>query len=518
MQQRSTFLIFLLILIIGVLVRLVYIFSEIDLLIRFIPDDAFYYFQTAKHIVAGNGSTFDGLHKTNGYHPLWMMFLLPIALVISEPILFTRFVLLVSTLLCSLTAVVLYFTIYRVTLSYRLSALGFALFFLNPVIILESINGLETNLTNLIFVILIYLIINSERVKGLYIYLGITAGLLFLARTDAIFFIVGAFAVHFLLSPKLNLDNVKKLFVTGAISLILILPWIIWNWINFGEIIQTSGFAVPYIIRENFILNGGTQQSFFLNGIKKYIDFLMKDLARYLGYPRTSLILIISIISMIVLRDRAKNRKEKILFKLLLFLWIAGLSLTLIHVALRSYPRPWYFTQIIIVAILTIVLAFHLLNIKKGAGWLYVLVLLIISLSSALLIPKMINGAYFYQPEMLDAAYWLKENAKDDQISGSFNGGIVAFFSGKRVINLDGVINNSAFAAIRDKKLLDYIEENEIDYYLDYHPIMLDWYAPFLGRSMTSENWQQLAIINRPEIKPPWDDNQIVIYRVLFQH
>jgi len=39
----------------------------------FLADDAFYYFQVARKIAAGLGSTFDGVHATNGYHPLWML-------------------------------------------------------------------------------------------------------------------------------------------------------------------------------------------------------------------------------------------------------------------------------------------------------------------------------------------------------------------------------------------------------------------------------------------------------------
>lgn len=41
-------------------------------LLAFYEDDAFYYFQIGRHIAAGQGSTFDGTHLTNGYHPLWM--------------------------------------------------------------------------------------------------------------------------------------------------------------------------------------------------------------------------------------------------------------------------------------------------------------------------------------------------------------------------------------------------------------------------------------------------------------
>ncbi len=41
-------------------------------------DDAYYYFGIARHIVAGDGSTFDGISHTNGYHPLWLVVLLPV--------------------------------------------------------------------------------------------------------------------------------------------------------------------------------------------------------------------------------------------------------------------------------------------------------------------------------------------------------------------------------------------------------------------------------------------------------
>ncbi len=41
-------------------------------------DDAFYYFQIARNLAAGHFSTFDGgITQTNGYHPLWMLLITP---------------------------------------------------------------------------------------------------------------------------------------------------------------------------------------------------------------------------------------------------------------------------------------------------------------------------------------------------------------------------------------------------------------------------------------------------------
>ena len=42
------------------------------LLTRITVDDAFYYLRTAQELGLGNGSTFDGINSTNGYHPLWL--------------------------------------------------------------------------------------------------------------------------------------------------------------------------------------------------------------------------------------------------------------------------------------------------------------------------------------------------------------------------------------------------------------------------------------------------------------
>jgi len=40
---------------------------------RFLVDDAFYYYKTALNWTLTGHSTFDGLHATNGYHPLWFL-------------------------------------------------------------------------------------------------------------------------------------------------------------------------------------------------------------------------------------------------------------------------------------------------------------------------------------------------------------------------------------------------------------------------------------------------------------
>ena len=73
------------ILVIGLIPRIGSIIVGVDTLVTIVPDDAFYYFQIARNILDGKGSTFDGIYPTNGYHPLWMLVLLPIAALIHNP-------------------------------------------------------------------------------------------------------------------------------------------------------------------------------------------------------------------------------------------------------------------------------------------------------------------------------------------------------------------------------------------------------------------------------------------------
>jgi hypothetical protein len=44
--------------------------------LAFYEDDFFYYLRIAQQIVAGKHSTYDGVHLSNGYHPLWMLVIL----------------------------------------------------------------------------------------------------------------------------------------------------------------------------------------------------------------------------------------------------------------------------------------------------------------------------------------------------------------------------------------------------------------------------------------------------------
>lgn len=69
-------------------VAVVSVFSRLfagDASLAFFDDDFFYYLKIARMLASGCGSTFDGVHRTNGYHPLWLLTLTGLFKLFSHP-------------------------------------------------------------------------------------------------------------------------------------------------------------------------------------------------------------------------------------------------------------------------------------------------------------------------------------------------------------------------------------------------------------------------------------------------
>ena len=77
-------------------------------LIASFTDDSFYYLEVARHVARGDGFTFDGLHPTNGFHPLWLLLLVPICRLFPGEFLPLRAVILLQAVLLALAAVLLW--------------------------------------------------------------------------------------------------------------------------------------------------------------------------------------------------------------------------------------------------------------------------------------------------------------------------------------------------------------------------------------------------------------------------
>jgi len=226
---------------VGLSIRLLMAFLPLDMLISLtLYDDAFYYFKVAQHIVAGEGSTFDGVNKTNGYHPLWMLANLAAFRLFDSPGQSIRFVLLLCVALDLAAETTMVLIAYILAEDLRIVPLMAAVWLLNYRVIVATFTGLETGLsmfaTGVLFLAFYFAIEHpSPRSTTLF---GIASGFAFLSRTDNIILVGLLFAVLLVAVRR------RLVLLALPIAAALSAPWMLWNWITFHSIVQTSATAL----------------------------------------------------------------------------------------------------------------------------------------------------------------------------------------------------------------------------------------------------------------------------------
>jgi len=198
----------------------------------FTRDDAYYYFKVAQNISEGHGSTFDGVNRTNGYHPLWMLVCIPIfALARFDLILPLRVLLLVMSGLSVATGILLYRLIGRI-FTPAIGAVA-ALFWVFSRDVLNTLyqNGLESGIAAFFIVLLVYKLFEFEISwrknivsKKQIVILAVIAVLAMFSRLDLVFLagVVGLWIVF--------RDHLLRFFVPldlASIIVIILLAFII---------------------------------------------------------------------------------------------------------------------------------------------------------------------------------------------------------------------------------------------------------------------------------------------------
>ena len=124
------------------------------------------------------------------------------------------------------------------------------------------------------------------------------------------------------------------------------------------------------------------------------------------------------------------------------------------------------------------------------------------------------KGMYPWQTEQLMAAQWVKEHVDDDVWIGSFNAGIIGYMSERKVVNLDGLVNNSVVDYIRERRLWDYILRRDIEYLVDSDYSILRDYRGFYGADWkANRNIRKVATIDDPHVS--WAGANVGVYRVV---
>lgn len=479
------------------------------------PDDAFYYFKIAEHILAGNGSTFDGIHFTNGYHPLWLLMLLPVfAIFGTAPALAPLYAIwAIDLLLFVATTVVLYMLIAHYTESRGIRAFALCVWVFNPFLWYEFLNGLETGLMLFLLALFIYgaaRLKEARRTSSLHLWalLGALGGLLTLARLDAIFYPAFFFAYIFFTAPR---ERFRPVLVAGLTFCVVVFPWFLWNYMVSGMFFTSASIAHTMVNHHLVFADNGP-------GIFTLLKATLSSTYRgiTLAFSQTGA-LFLCLFSMgfgtaLFLRARVYRSLSWRTLPPELVLFGGFVLLFLANAAVRWSMRSWYFIAIHLFFVLALTyVSTRILEELEQPRLLVVFFICSFLPLTLLAWDDNLRDREVAAREMRAAAIWSNEHLPVGSTIGVFNAGVQAYFSEHRVVNLDGLVNNDAFEAMRAQILWRYIETASIEYIIDFDPYIAYRYRDFFG----ADPFLHLEEIERIRVSG-YDsgNNGVAVYRV----
>jgi len=209
-------------------------------------DDAYYYYEIARNAALGQGFTFDSLHPTNGFHPLWAWILVPVFYLFPDSIWAPIHISLILSALFTVATAFGIHVFFARRGCHEAGLIGATIWLLNPFTLVLGLRGLEGPL-NTFLIAAVFLSLDTVRRRAIYTAaeaarLGALMGLCLLARTDNVLLLA---ALSIVLSIELFKRRAwRDLLLKGALFLAtaatVTLPWCVWNLATFGTVVQTS--------------------------------------------------------------------------------------------------------------------------------------------------------------------------------------------------------------------------------------------------------------------------------------
>jgi hypothetical protein len=329
---------------------------------------------------------------------------------------------------------------------------------------------------------------------------GLAGAALLLARTDAVFL----WAV-LLLALVFSTRRANPALTAGLVSSACLLPWLAWNQIHFGSVMQVSAVALPALLQADFVAEHGDDLSRLLarSGFLVQRAFAV-DLPHLYALPRALPLWPVAAAGLAALVAATRQPAARRAFVSLLAP-LLGVALTLLwHAGVRWWTREWYFAPagwlagvllgLCVAGLLATARSLSPARHKLASGGLATLCGLTLLALAAPPLAAHWRVASEHRVQQLEAARWLATRTAPDARIGAFNAGIYSYFSGRTVVNLDGVVNADALAARRENRLLDYALSAGLDHVVDWRGTL-----PMLGCAQREDiRCQRIAVIGEP--------------------
>jgi hypothetical protein len=429
-------------------------------LIGFVPDDAFYELQLARHFLATGKWSFDGsLTTTTGFHLLnvYLMSLFP--RLFDSPWLAVKFWM-SAGLLCSIGAIVV--TTNFVARRFRPPALLLVvLLFCAPAFLSQGLSILEYPYAVLVASLYVSAVFGNpdsydKRQITSVVLLGIVGSL---ARSD------------FVGLPLM-------IFVACACFAIATGVWRYLYQSLTGLAGASVGLGIVFVHNYWFsrqLLSGSVKAKALWATrvgyrLRPSIDTALDTLGRT---RRLSLLVALGVAAVILFRwlhRRAANRLElkspTLLHDDLLFM-LAGSGAIALYVIVYGADggiQPWYTASFVIPFVLLLGPLFGFLD---GDAFAQGCAAIGIAILCARNLPQAFQPLWPYQYNVLAMSDYLREHPVDGQIGG-WNAGILGYFLDGGIVNLDGVMNDQIYPYVLDNRLIEYLDTTNVKYVADY--------------------------------------------------
>lgn len=441
---------------------------------RFLYDDTYCYLKVARNIVSGNGPTFDGVNPTNGFHPLWMLFSIALEFLFrSYPNMPLHLLLSMSSVLHILTA----YYIYKLISNFGYVKLGVmaALFWaLNYNIISIALCGVETPLFAFLLIFTLYTYLKWRQNLTLLRTLGagVLVSFVVLARFDGFLFLMFLF-IDYLISQRENIYNALwRVMIMSAVFLLFVLPWAAWSYHSVGSILPITFYAKSAF--ENFFPG----DIFFISSLKRFLlqlgwfHYALRGYLRIIGATFLWGKLIWVILLVIVLPSLKSVWRGIKPIGIFILYALAHFSYYILILPVVRYTYP---SLIIFLVAAALIFGHNATFLKRKAELLSIVLSALSICVAGDSISAWKQGRAGTEQHSLhatmyyDVTNWIQQNTSTEAVVGSFNSGIYGYYSRRRVVNLDGFINNSAFYAIRDKNLFNYMRCQGVSYLVDWN-------------------------------------------------
>ena len=451
------------------LVALVFLLSAIRLLffasssvgdlVEVIPDDAFYYFQMAAQRSKTGLWTFDGNSPATGFHVLYGYFLLLVFKVVPD-ISLTHLFLIVGTLSCLSIS----FSVYILTKTVH-SLYGFAPAIVSVVpffsysMLIQGTLMMESWLVILFCSLTFYLVAWNTKHS--------------LARIALVLFVVGCLG---------SLSRVDYGMLPGMLFCSLFLgekARFTAPVLKSFSVLAGAIFGVALVLMQNYLISGQlTQASAQIkyiwssaagHSVVPFMHILTSTAAPVFDLDRygKTIFLALSLALLVfgIFRGSHDIRRQRRRLSILIAFgcYFTVLGYTWFYKHNSGGLNYWYSSVLIIpLAVGAASIAYYFFRQLSLVGS----ACLIVTYIWLGLVNGILSKPWPEQSSRMEAAYLLREWPQSEKY-GSWNAGILSYFSQKPIVNLDGLTNDDVYPYIVDNKLLDYIKIERISYIID---------------------------------------------------